>query len=224
MAIEETMPTSEKEACALCFDIIGSSRIKSTLGRAFIEDSIKACESALTEHYDGNTMAATGYRVKEMGDGFLCTVGYPFQTVDHQNPAVSAVELALNFVRIFQQHVDTLAPDELIFCSVGLAFGHIQGHFPKVGVAEYEVDGRAVDLAQRYESFRKSYFPNGPSGHIITVHTLLYEQLPFHLQKVFTKVNLRDAQIVMRDDPGVTHLYYCLLSPHAVRDPQQVSA
>jgi len=224
LAIEDTMPTSEKEACAICFDIIGSTGIESTLGRSFIENSVKACVSALTEHYDGESMVATGYRVKEMGDGFLCTVGYPFRTFDGQDPAAGAIELALNFVRIFQSQVDELASNQLIFCSVSLAFGNIQGHFPKVGVAEYEVDGRAMDLAQRYESFRKRYFPEGPGGHIITVHAALFEQLPPYLQRDFVKVDLLEAQIVMRDDPGALHLYYCLLNPDAVRDHLQISA
>jgi class 3 adenylate cyclase len=218
-ALEETMPTSQRDACAICFDIVRSSRIESDQGRSFIEGSLKACESALTEHYEGVSMVATGYRVKEMGDGFLCTVGYPFRTVDGQDPAIGAMELALNFVRIFQKQVEELASGQEIFCSVGLAFGNVQGHFPTVGVVEYEVDGRAVDLAQRYESFRKAYFPEGPPGHVITVHAAVYEQLPSHLQKNFISVDLREAQIVMRDDPEAMKVYYCLLKPHAVQDP-----
>ncbi len=223
-ALEETMPTSERDACALCFDIVGSSRIESSHGRIFIEDSLKACESALTEHYDGVSMVATGYRVKEMGDGFLCTVGYPFRTVMGQNPVIGAMELALNFVKIFQKRVDDLASGQLIFCSVGIAFGNIQGHFPKVGVVEYEVDGRAVDLAQRYEAFRKIYFPEGPAGHVITVHSTVFHQLPAHLQKNFISVDLREAKIILRDDPDASHVHYCLLKPDAVREPLQVSA
>jgi class 3 adenylate cyclase len=159
-----------------------------------------------------------------MGDGFLCTVGYPFRTVNGQDTAIGAVELALSFVRIFQKQVDDRLPGQLVYCSIGLAFGNIQGHFPKVGVVEYEVGGRAVDLAQRYESFRKLHFPDGPRAHVITLHAALYEQLPSHLQKNFISVDLREAQIVMRDDPDATHIYYCLLAPHAVREPQQVSA
>lgn len=224
LSLEETMPTSERDACAICFDIVRSSLIESHRGRSFIEDSLKACESALTEHYDGESMVATGYRVKEMGDGFLCTVGYPFRTVNGQDVAMGAMELALNFVKIFQKQVDELAPGQLIFCSVGLAFGNVQGHFPKVGVVEYEVGGRAVDLAQRYESFRKLHFPEGPPAHVITVHAALYQQLPSHLQKNFISVDLRAASLVMRDDPAATHVYYCLLPPDAVRDTHQISA
>jgi hypothetical protein len=91
-----------------------------------------------------------------------------------------------------------------------------------VGVVEYEVGGRAVDLAQRFESFRKLYFPDSPPGHVITVHAALYQQLPSHLQKNFISVDLCAASLVMRDDPMATHVYYCLLSPDAVRDSLQI--
>jgi hypothetical protein len=123
------MPTGKSTACVLAFDIIGSSRIEHIHVKSFLENSIKRCLSIIDEGYDPEQLTATGYRIKEMGDGFLCSVGFPFRTPGMGNFANSSVQLALRFVQIFHEEARLFAYAEPIHCSIGIAYDTIEGYF-----------------------------------------------------------------------------------------------
>jgi hypothetical protein len=210
--LEDTMPTGRGEACVINFDIIGSSKLPPSLAKSFIEASIKGCVSIINESYDSETLQSTGYRIKEVGDGFLCSVGYPFKTPNGVDAVELSIDLALRFVSIFQSHVDVLQNQYPVYCSIGVARDHLEGYFPKVGTIEYDVFGRAIILATRYQSFRKQLFPNSVPGHIITVHERIFERLPISLQRIFTKLDLRKEHMSIRDDLNANVVYYRIIS------------
>jgi class 3 adenylate cyclase len=210
--LEDTMPTGRGEACVINFDIIGSSKLPPSLAKSFIEASIKGCVSIINESYDSETLQSTGYRIKEVGDGFLCSVGYPFKTPNDVDAVELSIDLALRFVSIFQSHVDVLQNQYPVYCSIGVARDHLEGYFPKVGTIEYDVFGRAIILATRYQSFRKQLFPNSVPGHIITVHERIFERLPMSLQRIFTKLDLRKEHMSIRDDLNANVVYYRIIS------------
>jgi hypothetical protein len=205
----------------MSFDIVESSKIQQPLAKAFIEDCIKSCVSIISENYDPLQMQANGYRIKEVGDGFLCSVGYPFQTPQNRPSVVCAVELGLRFIRIFQNKVDQWHPHAPVYCSIGIAFDVLEGYFPKEGAIEYDVYGRALLLATRYESLRHMLFPEGVRGHILTIQEKIYQELPALLQKDFLELDLRRAQLSVRDDLLATRLYYRILSAAELRESDQ---
>lgn len=211
--LEKTMPTGKGEAAVISFDIIESSKIQQPHAKAFIENSIKSCVSIISENYDPELLRANGYRIKEVGDGFLCSVGYPFHLPDGVIAAQCAVELSLRFVQIFQNQVNQLLEHAPVYCSIGIALDSLEGYFPKVGTIEYDVYGRAVILATRYESFRRQLFPKGVPGHILTLHEKVYEQLPSALQATFQEVDLHRAHMVVRDDLVASKLYFRVIAP-----------
>lgn len=210
--LEDTMPTGRGEACVINFDIIGSSKLPPSLAKSFIEASIKGCVSIINEFYDAKTLQSTGYRIKEVGDGFLCSVGYPFKTPNEVDAVELSLDLALRFVTIFQSHVDALQNQYPVYCSIGVARDYLEGYFPKVGTIEYDVFGRAIILATRYQSFRKQLFPNSVPGHIITVHERVYDRLPISLQQIFTRLDLRKEHMSIRDDLNANVVYYRVIS------------
>ncbi len=214
--LENTMPVGVGHACVICFDIIDSSKIRSDLVKKFLEDSIKSCVSILSENYREDGPVANGYRIKEMGDGFLCSVGYPFRSIAGRDPAVTAVEIALRIVEAFQRQVDLLNDHQPIYCSMALAVGELEAHFPQIGVMEYDVHGYAIELAQRYESLRKKLFPQGVPGHIITLHSAVFEALSLDLRQGFVEIELQVGKYFVRDDPLVKSLYYRLMSADEV--------
>jgi class 3 adenylate cyclase len=210
--LEDTMPTGRGKACVINFDIIGSSKLPPSLAKSFIEASIKGCVSIINESYDAETLQSTGYRIKEVGDGFLCSVGYPFKTPNETDAVELSLDLALRFVSIFQSHVDALQNQYPVYCSIGVARDYLEGYFPKVGTIEYDVFGRAIILATRYQSFRKQLFPNTVPGHIITVHERIFDRLPISLQQIFTKLDLRKEHMSIRDDLNANVVYYRIIS------------
>lgn len=206
--LEKTMPTGKGKAVVINFDIIESSKIRQPSAKSFIENSIKACVSLISENYDPEHLKANGYRIKEVGDGFLCSVGFPFKVPGNMTSAECAVSLAFRFMRVFQMHVDLLQNHSSVYCSIGIAADWLEGYFPQVGTREYDVHGRAVILATRYESLRRQLFPQGVPGHILTIQEKVFEGLPAVMQQDFVEVDLHDAHLVVRDDLGARKLYY----------------
>jgi len=211
--LEKTMPTGKGEAAVISFDIVESSKIQQPQAKSFIENSIKSCVSIISENYDPELLRANGYRIKEVGDGFLCSVGYPFELPQGMAPAQCSVELSLRFIQIFQNQVNQLLDHAPVYCSIGIALEALEGYFPKVGTIEYDVYGRAVILATRYESFRRQLFPDGVPGHILTLHEKVFEQLPPELQSSFQEVDLHRTHMVVRDDLAASKLYFRVIQP-----------
>jgi hypothetical protein len=222
--LEKTMPTGKGNAAVISFDIIESSKIQQPQAKAFIENSIKSCVSIISENYDAERMQANGYRIKEVGDGFLCSVGYPFTLPAGMNSAQCAVELSLRFVQIFQSQVNQLLDHAPVYCSIGIALDTLEGYFPKVGTIEYDVYGRAVILATRYESFRRQLFPEGVPGHILTLHEKVYERLSPELQATFEEVDLQRAHMVVRDDMVALKIYFRVIQPADVVESEKAAS
>jgi hypothetical protein len=219
--LERTMPTGKDIAAVINFDIIESSKIRQPYAKSFIENSIKSCVSIISENYDPRNMSANGYRVKEVGDGFLCSVGYPFQTPQNRSKAECAVALALRFIYVFQKQVAQLENHHPVYCSIGIAMDWVEGYYPKVGTIEYDVYGRGIILANRYESLRRQLFPQGVPGHIVTLSAAVYNGLPNELRSLFLEVDTQHAHLAVRDDLGATKLYYRLFKPEELRDELQ---
>jgi len=211
--LEKTMPTGSGWACVISFDIIGSSRIDHPRAKNFLEDSLKACLSIVSLDYNPDALEARAYRIKEMGDGFLCSVGFPFQTPNDEKLEDAAVRLALDFVKEFETSVINFFGEPSVFCSIALAVDHLEGYFPRTGTIEYDVYGRAIILATRYESVRKALFPQGFEGHLVTLQEKVYHSLSPELQKEFILLDLASRQMSVRDDLMATELAYRVISP-----------
>jgi hypothetical protein len=222
--LEKTMPTGKGAAAVISFDIIESSKIQRPRAKAFIENSIKSCVSIINENYDPQQLRANGYRIKEVGDGFLCSVGYPFKLQPGRVAAQCAVELSLRFIQIFQSQVNQVLEGAPVYCSIGIAFDTLEGYFPQVGTIEYDVYGRAVILATRYESFRRQLFPQGVPGHILTLHEKVYVQLSPELQTTFQEVDLQRSHLVVRDDLFAAKIYFRVIQPAEILEVTQAAS
>ena len=99
--LEDTMPVGSEECCVLSFDIVNSSKIDIPNVRSFLNKVMKPCLALLNEGYDSDGLVATGYRIKEMGDGFLCSVGFPFKVPGKSEPSNFALELASKMIQTF---------------------------------------------------------------------------------------------------------------------------
>ena len=209
--LESTMRTDPGHGIVLSFDIIGSSKIKHLKLKDFLESAIHDCMEILSHNYEANNkVISNGFRIKEMGDGFLCSIDYPFQVPDGKDPAILSVDLAYRFIQNLENNVETYDFPNPVYCGIGIASGAIQGYFPKSGTKEYDLFGRGIVLATRYESMRKSLFRK-QDAHSIIIQTNVYESLPRERRKHFERYEIPKNRPV-RDDAEAEDLYYELVS------------
>jgi class 3 adenylate cyclase len=204
--LEETMPTGKAEACVLAFDIIGSSRIQHDKVKDFIERAIELCVSTMYDRYDAERLAADAYRIKVIGDGFLCSIGFPFPTPDAGPVEEAAVRLALRMVQTFRQVEREFNYHEPIHCAIGLAHGSIEAYYPVIGTKEYDLYGPAIVLATRYEQLRKQLFSPEDASYII-LQERVHESLSPELQSQFNCIDLAKRQLRVRDDDNAQKVY-----------------
>lgn len=210
--LEDTMPTGPGKGCVLCFDIIGSSSVKHINKNQVIKKFFTHCYEVMMENYSPTTLSANAYRLKEMGDGFLCSVGYPFKVPDGSNEAAFATRLALRFIAIFEEHIKAMDYPLPIHCAIGIAGGDLEGFYPESGTREYDLYGRAVVLATRYEGMRKHLFQGRADASMLIIQEEIYLSLPTELRKRFQEFDLTRHNLKVRDDPSARVLYYAMVA------------
>jgi len=208
--LELTMPTTTAQACVISFDIVGSSKIQHVNAKNFFRNTFTRCNEIISEGYDGRSLKANAYRIKEMGDGFLCSVGYPFEAMS-DNIAHDAVDLARKFAEILMEEAKMLHSDSPIACGIGIALDTITGFYPEAGTKEYDLYGQALILATRYEGMRKILCPESQRS-VLILQEKVYKSLNPSRRKGFVELNLKQQGIVVRDDSAATHIYYQFLS------------
>jgi class 3 adenylate cyclase len=206
-SLEETMPTAPGEACVISFDIIGSSKIQHVRAKEFFRNVFRQCYEEMMNGYNENDFQATAFRIKELGDGFLCSVGYPFRAKS-ENPANDAVKLALRFQAILATESVILQQSEPVTCGIGISLDTIVGFYPEFGAKEYDLYGRAIILATRYEAMRKTLFAEESAQRsIVILQEKVFASLDPILRTEFSMVDLKAQGLTVRDDPAATRLY-----------------
>ena len=198
--VESTMPVGNHEACVVSFDIINSSGIKHDGFSELVEEFMGKCRGMMMEGYNPETLQSTAYMIKEMGDGFICSIGFPFKQVS-KSMAESAVNLAERFEKTFTSLVVKFETEIPVYCSVGVAMGNVKAYFSKSGSIRHDLWGEAIVKAIRYESSRKQIFNTlrlEPSN-IIILENSVYESLGQIKKKEFIELDLVKSKISIRD-------------------------
>jgi class 3 adenylate cyclase len=207
--LEETMPVGFHKAVVLSFDVIGSSHIKHPQFNRALEHLMATCQDILHEGYDPGRGVARGYRIKEMGDGMLASIGFPFATPEQENNADTAVKTAVRFCEVFRTEMEKLRYTEPLHCSVGITQGMVEGFFPKSGIRQYDVRGRPLILATRYESMRNIVFKvTGETSSLIFIQDDVYQALSPALQAEFQRWDCLQKGHRIRDDIHAIQAWY----------------
>ena len=146
--IEDTMATGRKTAYIGEFDIIGSSRVTSSDFHAMVGEAFAACFEMMMESYELNFVNPAqpycdGYKLKELGDGFIYSVDHPFLVRPGVNPAGLAVDLGRRFLEQFDTRATARGWTEPIKACVCLGKGELTGFWstsPVFGF-DFEQDG-----------------------------------------------------------------------------------
>lgn len=204
--LESTMPHASGEAVVICLDIIASTSSYIDNLPNFLRRFFDRCGHLMNRDYQGDPISSSGFRIKEMGDGFLCAVGFPFQTPPGRVSHEVAIQLAFGFLNAFDEEFSETISETRTYCSIGIARGRIEGFFTVSGIRSYELFGDGIVLATRYESLRKQWPADRP-GHMITMPTRMYESLPLHLQPLFQQCRLSPGSAMIRNDAEADAFY-----------------
>ncbi len=218
VSLESTMPTEQNEAAVIVFDIISSSSLNHENTKDFIRSLFNRCYQTMMENYDPKERCANAYRIKELGDGFLCSVGYPFKTPHGKQKSITALALIDRFTAIFAEEVKNFDYPLPIYFSIGVALGEIHGFYPEVGPKEYDLFGDAIMLATRYESMRNQILKENKKSSIIILQERFFYSLPHEIRSRFIVLDLDKYDLQVRDDVSAKRLYYWLLSPSEEQD------
>ena len=212
--LEQTMPTGSEVAYVLCMDTIGSSHLPDEAARPFLTRYFQKCALAMQESYNPATLQAKAYRINEVGDGFFCSVGFPFKTPADHSSADTAYLLARQLIELFDETYQEYAADLPYrpYCSVALVKDSIEAYYSKAGVASYSLYGRALVLAERYEKLRKSVFSKPLQQNILVTHQKVYDDLSPRLQEELQEYDLAAQNRQVRDDAEAKRFYYLLES------------
>ncbi|SMF16727.1 adenylate/guanylate cyclase domain-containing protein [Pseudobacteriovorax antillogorgiicola] len=208
-SLEATMPRGSAESCIISFDIQGSTAIGHIKNHEFFESVIHDCHTIMMENYDPDTLSANAYMIKEMGDGFLCAVGFPFHCEGKKEQV--AYELALRFVEVVNRCSVEFLDDQEAYCSIGIGIGSVVGDFPTSGLKTYDLYGAGIIKATRYESTRKPLLKHlsVSNTHVIIIETTVWECLEEEVQQNLKEYALEKFKV--RDHQDVKCLYYQLL-------------
>lgn len=207
ITLEKTMPVNQAEAFVICFDIVASLMINHPKTKDFILSVFSACYAVMNENYVMQPLQSKAFRLKEMGDGFLCSVGYPFSCPE-ENPAVAAVTLAHKFNEIVKKESLKSFGHSKTYCGIGIAHGLLAGFYPASGTKEYDMFGRPIVLANRYESLRKGLDRGRSESSIMFVHEKVFDHLDNQTKSNLIKIDLTEEDLIVRDNPETKVVYF----------------
>ena len=218
--LEDTMPCDTTSAVILAFDVINSSKIEESLCKELFELFFKSSQKIVSENYCEHTLRSRGFVIKELGDGLLASVGFPFP-VNSQKPAEEiAISLAEDLLTKFDDCVKQILRKDGVFACIGIAKGSVEGSFSLAGTVRYDMFGRGIVLATRYESIRKLVAVDDDRSHLIFVQDRVAEEFSQSHRDLFETLDLKQKSITIRDDPDAKHLYFRRFHPGDRLSPQ----
>lgn len=217
--LEETMPVEKGEAIINVFDIQRSSEIRHERTKTFLLDVFRAFSQICMMGYQHNPLQSRAFRLKETGDGFISSIGYPFMTDKKESLADHAIETALIMFRAFNNEVKKFNYARPIKASMGLAFNSVQGTFQSSGIKSYDLYGEALVQAYRYEEIRKHSFIEevirekaNSLGllhyNVLIIQEVIYNSLSQNYKNMFQRLNLKDYNFHIRQDVNAHFAYF----------------
>ncbi|SMF02601.1 adenylate/guanylate cyclase domain-containing protein [Pseudobacteriovorax antillogorgiicola] len=199
--LEETMPIGKGCGAVLCLDIENSSKIDHEKNHLFFKEFLLKSQLLMSEGIDFKGERCQGFRIKEMGDGFLCSFGFPFEVSQNEAGKV-ALEFALHFEQILNDCADKYLSVD-VSCGIGISLGEIGGFFPNAGIQQYDLYGKPLIKATRFQAMRKTIKADfSLAGSLFVIEKAVYDQLPNNMQNEFRRIDPRGLSRSIRDhDP-----------------------
>jgi class 3 adenylate cyclase len=221
--LEATMPLKEGKAIVSVFDVQRSSEIKNERTPEFFIGVFEAFLGICMRGYEHSPLRSQAFRLKETGDGFISTVGYPFLPSESRSLADSAVSTALSMFDVFNKEVEKFNYSRPIKAAIGLAYNSIQGTFQSGSIRSYDLFGDAIVQAAKYEELRKevglwAVFEDCARRqgftdfHVLIIQEVVYNSLSPAYRDIFSEVDLVSMPLdELRVDPDARYVYFHVL-------------
>lgn len=210
--LEETMPIGQEEAGVICFDIQQSSILPTDV----LTNLMKKLESKLSKillySYTTNPLAGSGFMINAMGDGFICSVGFPLASTETEGKNLydATLKTAFQFLEAFNDIASQVDSKKPIRCSIGVSFGEIKSYYSHFFNSRYELYGAGIVKATRYQEFRKKLKPvlGVDANYVIVDSEIVNEEN----QEIFCLelFDLTSHQLTIRNDSTKTVVYFHL--------------
>ena len=225
--LENTMPLTEGKAIVNVFDVQRSSEIRHEKTAEFFMAVFQAFLQICMKGYGHNPLRSRAFRLKETGDGFISSIGYPFLSIDSRSLADSAVGTALAMFEAFNIEVEKFNYSRPIKAAMGLAYNSVQGTFQSGGIRSYDLFGEALIQASKYEELRKQpalweIFTEHAKTlgleefHVLIAQEVVYNSLSPSYRDLFIEIDLKGERLTksnfqMMYDNDAKYIYFHLL-------------
>ena len=225
--LENTMPLTEGKAIVNVFDVQRSSEIRHEKTAEFFMAVFQAFLQICMKGYEHNPLRSRAFRLKETGDGFISSIGYPFLSIDSRSLADSAVGTALAMFEAFNIEVEKFNYSRPIKAAMGLAYNSVQGTFQSGGIRSYDLFGEALIQASKYEELRKQpalweIFTEHAKTlgleefHVLIAQEVVYNSLSPSYRDLFIEIDLKGERLTksnfqMMYDNDAKYIYFHLL-------------
>ena len=116
------------------------------------------------------------------------------------------IEKVASWASAFSRKINSLEGyEEPIYVSVGIDYGKIEGFFTKTRKKYYDVFGSAMNLSDRYQSYRKVVLDK-PESNMIFISERVYKRLSDSWKNRFEAIEVVEGKKV-RDDPKAKFVY-----------------
>lgn len=220
--LEETMPIAPGNAIINVFDVQSSSSIKHENVQSLLLEIFRSFSQICMMGYQHNPLSSRAFRLKENGDGFISSVGYPFLGDNQRSLADQAVETALLMFRAFNSEVQKFGYEYPIKAAMGLAYNSVQGTFQSSGIRAYDLFGTALVQAYRYEEMRKTPVIADlirkqatklglEHYNIMVIQEVIYHSLSEDYKRLFSAIDLSTIRYHIPQDPDARCIYFHIL-------------
>lgn len=227
-SVKETMNLEPGLGVMGEFDIINSSEMGHHEAYHQTKNTIfRLCYDRLLANYRINEedlvhSYSDGHLVKEMGDGFIFSVGYPFQMPDGKDATSVSIEIALDFIRLFHEHASGFSAPESPSCVVVMTRGQLESFWTQFRINRYDFKQSFVTPVIRLQDLRRELGRRGvieKGESFVLIDDNAYFALPPKLQEIFKPIALQTLGLHFRGRPNATHVFY-----HPVRQTRRLKS
>ena len=219
--LDQTMELSPRMAYIGEFDIVGSSSLVSNMDYEKTKNRVFArCYERVLKNYafDNATPdrpVSDGHVVKEMGDGFIFSVGFPFAVPPSKNPADVALDLSLEFLALFDQEMKPMSPNEDVGSVVVLTKSTVAAFWTQYKVRAYEFEQKCMSRVVRLSELRRalSYWRPQLGKSYVLMEESFGKDLSSSRLSETERIDIYSLGLQVRNHPEIKAVYIRSLKP-----------
>ncbi|HET9240764.1 MAG TPA: hypothetical protein VFO10_26100 [Oligoflexus sp.] len=206
--VEDTLPIQQGYGCCVMFEVVDSADIKHEMAQEYIREIFRLFSVELRKSYDGNSQTCSGFRVIELNNRFVCSVGFPFHCPGHERPSRVSLEMAKIFIQIFQERILQMDYHRPIHCAVVIAAGELEGFFTRGFPIEYHLHGEPLIKADHINELSKQARKSGVlKGSAVVIEDRVYNSLRSQERLDFKPLDIQDHETDEGDRESMQKFY-----------------